>query len=414
MVVIPESKPMALGIKDRGDLKVALLIYWLVTHGGGEQVMGVLAEMFPQADLFCLVADPATLSDSLRQHRLTTSFLQHIPGSRRWHKHFLPLQPFALEQLDLSGYDLVISLESGPTKGVLTHTETCHICYCLSPMRYLWDFYPEYRRHLGPVVRSVFSIAAHYLRIWDVSSAARVDYFGAISQTVASRVRKHYRRDSSVIYPPVNVSAGYLSQEQDDYYLIVGRLVDYKRVDLAIGACNQLGRRLRIIGKGDQYQSLRRLSGPTIEFLGQADDQTLRDNYAHCRALLFPAEEDFGIVPVEAQSFGRPVLAFGRGGASETVIGFASADARSPATSTGIFFQEQSAECLAEAILRFESIEREFSPEFIRSNALRFAVPRFKEEMYEFIDECLFNHRLAQDGLAESPRSGPNHELKPK
>lgn len=414
MVVTPESKPMAQFVKDRGDLKVALLIYWLVTHGGGEQVMAVLAEMFPQADLFCLVADPATLSDSLRHHRLTTSFLQHIPGSRRWHKHFLPLQPFALEQLDLSGYDLVISLESGPTKGVLTHTETCHICYCLTPMRYLWDFYPEYRRHLGPVVRSVFSIAAHYLRMWDVTSAARVDYFGAISQTVASRVRKHYRRDSSVIYPPVNVSAGYLSQEQDDYYLIAGRLVDYKRVDLAIGACNQLKRRLRIIGKGDQYQSLRRLSGPTVEFLGHADDATLRDNYAHCRALLFPAEEDFGIVPVEAQSFGRPVLAFGRGGALETVIGLASDDARSPATSTGIFFQEQSAECLADAILRFESIEREFSPEFIRSHALRFAVPRFKEEMYEFIDECLFNHRLGQESLAESPRSGPNHELKPK
>jgi glycosyltransferase involved in cell wall biosynthesis len=399
-------------VKERADLKVALVFYWFVSHGGGEQVMDVLAEMYPQADLFCLVADPATMTPRLRTHRLTTSFLQRVPGALRWYRHFLPLQPFALEQLDFTGYDLVISLESGPTKGVLTHAETCHICYCLSPMRYIWDLYPEYRRHLGTIVRPVFSLTAHYMRMWDLAAASRVDYFGAISQTVAARIQKHYRRDASVIYPPVNVSAGYLSPEKDDYYLVIGRLVDYKRVDLAISACNQLKRRLRVIGKGDQSEKLRRLAGPNIEFLGHADDQTVRENYAHCRALLFPGEEDFGIVPVEAQSFGRPVIAFGRGGALETIIGFGTNNERSPATSTGLFFWEQSADSLADAILRFESIEKEFSPAFIRSNAQRFDVPRFKAEMYDFIDTSLANHRLSHVSLAPPLNSDANPQLK--
>ena len=398
-------------VKNRADLKVALVFYWFVSHGGGEQVMDVLAEMFPQADLFCLVADPATMTPRLRTHRLTTSFLQHVPGARRWYKHFLPLHPLALEQLDLSGYDLVISLESGPTKGVLTHADTCHICYCLSPMRYIWDLYPEYRRQFGTIVRSVFSLTAHYMRMWDLASAARVDYFGAISETVAARIQKHYKRDSVVIYPPVNVSAGYLVQPQDDYYLVVGRLVDYKRVDLAINTCNQLKRRLRIIGKGDQYQKLRKLAGPTIEFLGHADDQTVRENYARCRALLFPGEEDFGIVPVEAQSFGRPVIAFGRGGALETIIGFTANNDQTPATSSGLFFSEQSADSLTDAILQFESIEKEFSPVFIRSNAQRFDVPRFKSEMYDFVGTCLANHGLSQMSVPSLLPSNSNSEL---
>ena len=375
----------------RPDLRVAIVHYWFVGQGGGEKVVEALADMFPQAHLFCLVADEATMSLRLRSHPLTTTFLQRIPGARRWYRHFLPLQPFALEQLDLSGYDLVISLESGPAKGVITHTETCHICYCLSPMRYLWDMYPAYRRSLGPLVRAVFSLTSHYLRIWDLASASRVDYFGAISHTVASRVRKHYRRDARVIYPPVNVSRGYSADDTSDYYLVVGRMVDYKRVDLAIEACNRLRRRLRIIGRGDQWARLHKLAGPTVEFMGPADDDTVRESYAHCRALLFPGEEDFGIVPVEAQSLGRPVIAFGQGGALETVIGLEE-NAGDPATSTGVFFAEQSVDSLVDAMLRFESLETEFSPEFIRSSVLRFDVSRFKSEMSKFIDCCLADH----------------------
>lgn len=357
--------------------------------------MDVLAEMFPQADLFCLVAEPATMTPRLRKHRLTTSFLQNIPGALRWHKHFLPLHPLALEQLDLSGYDLVISLESGPTKGVLTHTETCHICYCLSPMRYIWDLYPAYRRQFGTIIGSIFSLTAHYMRMWDLASASRVDYFGSISHTVSARIQKIYRRDAPVIYPPVNISAGYVAEQHDDYYLVAGRLVDYKRVDLAIKACNQLKRRLRVIGKGDQYEKLRKMAGPQVEFLGHADDQTLRENYAHCRALLFPGEEDFGIVPVEAQSFGRPVIAFGRGGAVETVVGFVAGNGPPPESCTGSFFFEQTPESLAEAILQFESMEKEFSPAFIRSQTHRFDTPRFKSEMSDFVDACLVDHHPA-------------------
>ena len=397
--------------KEHSHLKVALVFYWFVGHGGGEQVIEVLAEMFPRADLYCLVADQKCMNPQLRGHRLTTSFLQHIPGSRRWYRHFLPFQPFALEQLDLSSYDLVISLESGPTKGVLTHAETCHICYCLSPMRYIWDLYPEYGRQLSALVRPIFSLTAHYLRLWDLASASRVDYFGAISNTVSARVKKHYRRNASVIYPPVDVSKGYLSQKIDDYYLVVGRLVDYKRVDLAIKACNQLKRRLRVIGKGDQYKQLRAIAGSTIEFLGHATDDTLRENYAHCRALLFPPEEDFGIVPVEAQSFGRPVIAFGKGGARETVIGFNADHQENATNSTGIFFSEQSVGSLADAILQFESLETTFVPEFIQSTVWRFNVSRFKSEMSEFIHACLGNHHATEDSrpicstLAVSPPS---------
>jgi glycosyltransferase involved in cell wall biosynthesis len=389
------------------NLRVAIVHYWFVGFTGGEKIVEALAELFPQADLFALVAKPECLPDTLRSRKLTTSFLQHIPGSRRWHRHFLPLQPFALEQLDLTGYDLVISLESGPAKGVITHTETCHICYCLSPMRYLWDMYPAYRSGLSPLARVIFSMTAHYLRMWDYASASRVDHFGAISQTVASRVRKHYHRDASVIYPPVKVSSGYLSQRRDDFYLVVSRLVDYKRVDLAIRACNQLKRPLRIIGEGDQYKNLRSIAGPSVEFLGHVDDETVNENYARCRALLFPGEEDFGIVPVEAQSFGRPVIAYGRGGALETVTGLTSDGSCSPQNCTGLFFAEQTPESLADAMRTFESLEARLDPRLIQSSVQRFDASRFHTEMQEFIDQCLADHRNGTGGMHQGRKASP-------
>jgi glycosyltransferase involved in cell wall biosynthesis len=375
------------------NLKVAIVHYWFVGYTGGERVVAALAEMFPQADLFALVADPKTMPPELRAHRLTTSFLDSIPGSRRWHRHFLPLQPFALEQLDVSGYDLILSSESGPAKGVVSPAGTCHICYCHSPMRYLWDMYHGYRRSMGPVVRTIFSAAAHYLRQWDLASAARVDYFVANSLNVARRIRKHYRRESAVVHPPVNVASGSISNRMDDYYLVVSRLIDYKRVDLAIAACNQLGRRLRIVGDGAQYKRLRRMSGPGIEFLGHLDDKGVKECYAHCRALLFPGEEDFGIVPVEAQSFGRPVIAYGRGGALETVTGLTLNGSFSPETASGVFFTEPTPESLAEAVRTFESMEARFDPHFIRSSVQRFDQSRFRASMGDFVNQCLVEHR---------------------
>ena len=366
-------------------MRVAIIHYWFTGYGGGERVIEAFAGMFPQADFFALVASERGIPAALSKRRLTTSFVGSIPGAKRWYRHFLPLFPYALEQFDLHGYDLVISSESGPAKGVIVPPGACHICYCHSPMRYVWDMYHEYRKGMNPLARAVFSLASHYVRQWDVTTAARVDHFVANSQYVAGRIRKYYRRESTVIHPPVDVTAGYLADRTDDYYLVVSRLVPYKRVDLAIEACNRLGRRLRVVGAGPEEKHLRRLAGPTIEFAGKLDDQRLRECYARSRALLFPAEEDFGIVPVEAQSFGRPVIAYGRGGALETVIGLD--EGGDPRAATGIFFDQQTAESLAGAIGRFEEIEREFSPECIRASAQRFSLERFKKEFVRFAAE---------------------------
>jgi glycosyltransferase involved in cell wall biosynthesis len=382
-------------------LRVAIVHYWLLSYAGGEKVVHALAEMFPQADIFAVVADDATRA-RFSPHRVTTSFLQRIPGSHRYHRHLLPLYPFALEQFDLRDYDLVLSSESGPAKGVITSAHTCHICYCHSPMRYLWDLYHPYLdgADVRAVSRAVFAAAAHYLRLWDVASASRVDHFVANSRNVAARIRKHYRRAADVIYPPVDTASGSISHSTDDYYLVVSRLVDYKRVDLAIDACRKLGRRLRIVGDGPQLGTLQRRSGKGIEFLGHLREDELRDQYAHCRALLLTAEEDFGMTSVEAQSFGRPVIAYGRGGALETVAGPFSGDEVVPGSSSGIFFSEQSRQSLCDALIAFECVEADFSPTSIAAGAGRFSVPRFKREMQEFIARSL----NARDTVVSVPR----------
>jgi glycosyltransferase involved in cell wall biosynthesis len=369
--------------------RIAIVHYWFVAHRGGERVVETMASMFPQADLFSLVVDPEALPDSLRQRSIETSFLQRLPGSRRWHRRLLPLYPLALEQFDLSGYDLVLSSESGPAKGVLTSARTCHVCYCHSPMRYLWDFYHQYKcgRSFGRWSRPLFTLASHYLRLWDAAAADRVDYFVANSRNVASRIRKHYRRESTVIYPPVNVHAGYVANQVDDYYLVVGQFVDYKRIDLSIAACKRLGRRLHVVGEGEQYTRLRKLAGPSIVFCGALSDRELYEQYAHCRALLFPGEEDFGIVPVEALSFGRPVIAYGRGGVTETVQGFCAGTLNPPETSSGIFFHEPSEDSLIEAMQAFEEVEHRFSPFFIRQQSERFAPEHFQEGLGNFLSD---------------------------
>jgi glycosyltransferase involved in cell wall biosynthesis len=388
-----------------GSLRVAIVHYWFVGNGGGERVVEALAEMFPRADLFCLFAEPATMTPRLRSHRLTTSFLQRIPGGRRWYKQLLPLHPLAIEQLDVSQYDLILSSESGAAKGVLPSPGACHICYCHTPMRYLWDLYPLYHRSLRPLAGKAFALTAHYLRMWDLASASRVDHFVANSHNVASRIRKHYRRDATVIYPPVDVSLGYLSQSVDDYYLVVSRLIDYKRVDLAIEACNRLNRPLRVIGDGDQYKYLRKLAGPSIKFLGHLDDEAVRENYAGCRALLFPGEEDFGIVPVEAQSFGRPVLAYGCGGVLETVRGVTTGDRLNVEHAGGVFFPEQTADSLTAALEFFESVESRFSPSFIRHSVEQFDARRFKSEMSDFINQSLGHRRGSLSPVEISSKS---------
>jgi glycosyltransferase involved in cell wall biosynthesis len=375
------------GIPPLDKARVAIVHYWFRSHRGGERVVEEIAAMFPQADLFALVADPLAIPTSLRGRSIHTSLLQKIPGSTRWHRRFLPFYPLALEQFDLTTYDLVISSESGPAKGVLTSAQTCHVCYCHSPMRYLWDFYHNHRNGagIGRWSKCIFTLAAHYLRLWDAASADRVDYFVANSRNVAARIRKHYRRDSRVIYPPVNVSAGYIAGQTEDFYLLVGQFVEYKRLDLAIEACNRLGRRLHIVGQGEQYRKLRKLAGPTVRFCGPLSDVELREQYAHCRALLFPGEEDFGIVPVEALSFGRPVIAYGRGGVTESVVGFDAGPGTAPESSSGMFFHHPSVESLVDAMLAFEKIEHRFDPIFIRQQALRFGREQFHQRFGQFL-----------------------------
>lgn len=381
-------------------LRIAIVHYWFVARRGGERVVEVLAKMFPEADIYALLADPGALPESFAGRSVKTSFIQKIPGSLHWHRQLIPLYPYALEQFDLRGYDLVISSESGPAKGVLTDASTCHVCYCHSPMRYLWDFYPAYlERKLKPSSMA-FSLAAHYLRMWDLATASRVDYFVANSENVAGRIRKHYRRKAEVVYPPVEVSLGRASEGHDGYYLFVGELVKYKRADLAIEACSRLSRPLRVVGDGPEYKRLRRLCGAGVQWMGRLSGDDLRQQYARCRALIFPGEEDFGIVPVEAQSCGRPVIAYGRGGVLESVSGYIGKSTPVERTS-GIFFREQTVESLKDAIVAFEAVESGFSAVFIRSQVERFDVSHFRSKMDAFIRDSLKAFSEARNSAKE-------------
>jgi len=368
-------------------LRVALVHYWHIRRRGGERVLEVLGDMFPQADIFMLVYDPGALSDSIKAHKITGSFLQKLPRAHRYHRALLPLYPLALEQLRLDEYDLVISQESGPAKGVITRADACHVCYCHTPMRYLWDMYHEYlsRAPFGFVGRGFYSLACHYVRQWDYATAARVDHFVASSQNGARRIRKYYKRGSDVIYPPVDLDSFSVSEEHEDFYLVVSPLVAYKRIDLAVEACNALKRRLIVIGDGPEKSALMKMGGPTITFLGFQSDEAVREHYRRCRAFLFPGEEDIGLTPIEAQASGRPVIAYGRGGAVETVGGFYPGEHVNPEEATGVFFAEQSADALMEAILAFEAVEAKFSPALIRAQAERFDVAHFKEQLGNFI-----------------------------
>lgn len=404
------------GEGDLSKLKVALVHFWLVNRCGAERVLEAFCELFPQADIFALVADRNALSAGLKQHRLTTSFVQKIPGSHRGHRYLLPLYPLALEQFDLRGYDLVISSESGPAKGVLTDPGTLHICYCHTPMRYIWDFYPGYMRdrNLGKLRKLIFALTAHYARMWDVTAAARVDHFVAISHYVAERIRKFYGRGADVIYPPIphitpfedgRTSASGQAWPRNGtpgYYLVLGRMVQYKRVDLAVSACSQLGRPLHVVGTGEELGRLKQLAGPSVQFLGSLNDDDVRDQYSRCRALLFPGEEDLGATPLEAQAFGKPVIAYGKGGVRETVI---PAGTTPPEQATGVFFDRPEIESVVEAIRTFEAAEERFRPETMRHNARQFGKARFMTEMSTFITDKLRKHKSSGNVKTQSRTS---------
>jgi glycosyltransferase involved in cell wall biosynthesis len=382
--------------------RVALVHYWLVTHRGGERVIEALAEMFPKADIFTLVYDDSGTSAIIRQHPIHTSFIQKLPFARRLYRAYLPLFPLALEQFDLRGYDLVISSESGPAKGVLTDPETCHICYCHTPMRYVWNLYHDYREGAGPLTRLAMPLLMHYLRQWDQASAGRVDYFVANSWNTARRVRRYFGREACVIYPPVDTQQFSPSSSLGSYYLAVAEMVPYKRIDLAVEAFNRLGRRLLVVGDGPKLRRWRRLAKPNVEFLGRLESADLARLYASCRALIFPGEEDFGIIPLEAQACGRPVIAYRRGGSLETVIGYEGNGSRDPEACTGLLFPAQTVQALVQAVQLFESVEGRFDPAFIRAHAERFDKARFKAEMQAFVTEKVAEFRC-RAGMGSGP-----------
>lgn len=374
----------------RTEPRVALVHDWLTGLRGGEKVLEAICEMFPSAEIFTLFHEPGSVGTRIESHRIHASFLNRVPLARRHYRRLLPLFPLAIESFDLGGFDLVISTSHCVAKGVIPPPDAPHLCYCLTPVRYAWDKADEYLR--SPLAAALASPFLHYLRLWDVASSARVDRFVAISQWVKARVAKYYRRDAEVVHPGVDTDYYHPPDRpgRGDYYLAASALVPYKRIDLAIRACERLKRPLVVAGSGPEERALRRLAGPSVRFAGRVSDESLRDLYRGARAYLFPGEEDYGIQPIEAMACGTPVIAYGRGGATETVSN----------GETGLHFSVQSADGLAEAILSFEKAESEgrFSRESCRARALRFSRERFRREFSRALEGLW--------GVSRGPRPG--------
>lgn len=368
-------------------MRVALVTDWFTSFGGAERVLMELHRLFPEAPLYTSVYDPAGLPEELRGWDVRPSFLQRVPLARGRYRAFLPLMPLAFEQFDLREFDLVISCSSACAKGVITRPDALHLCYCHTPCRYVWDLYHDYTA--GMRGRALFAPVAHWLRIWDRISSDRVDQFVANSREVAGRIRKHYRRDAEIVHPPVDVERIQPNgAPPEDFYLTVSRLVPYKRIDLAVQAATRLGRRLVVVGDGPERGRLETMAGPSVEFTGHLTDAEVASLLARCRAFLFPAWEDFGIAAVEAQAAGRPVVAFGRGGALDSVV-----DGR-----TGVLFEEQTVAGLVEGMLRFD--RSHIDPQVCRSNAERFGASHFRERMSATIETHI-------QGVLRRPSSEP-------
>ena len=359
-------------------MRVAIVHYWLVGMRGGEKVLESICNIYPDADIFTHVYDPGSVSGTIKRHRITTTSISRLPFPRKFYKKYLPLMPMALERLNLNDYDLIISSESGPSKGIIPNSPALHVCYCHSPMRYIWNMSHDYYNRSSLFTKLMMPMFSHYLRQWDVTTAARVDSFAANSATVAGRIRSYYRREAEVVYPPVDTAAfaPVSSSEIGDYYLMAGELVSYKRPDLAVAAFNQLKLKLKVIGGGEMLKHLRSVAGPTVEIMGPQPFDVLKHHYARCQALIFPGEEDFGLVPVEAMASGRPVIAYGRGGATETVIG----------DETGVFFKSQTVEAIIDAIERLERLD--LDPAVAVARAKSFGKDVFAEKFKSFVERA--------------------------
>ena len=382
-VSVAESRLPAATVAAMRTPRVAIVHDWLVTYAGAERVLEQIIACFPDADLFSLVdfLDDRTF---LRDKRATTSFIQHLPFARKRYRAYLPLMPLAIEQLDVSAYDIVISSSHAVAKGVLTGPDQVHISYVHSPIRYAWDLQHQYleQSHLTRGLRSAFArIVLHYIRNWDIRTSNSVDHFVANSQFIARRIKKVYQREAQVIFPPVDVDAFALGEDKDDFYLTASRLVPYKKVDLIVGAFARMPeRKLVVIGDGPQMSAVRAKATANVEVMGYQPFSVLHEYMRRAKAFVFAAEEDFGIAPVEAQACGTPVVAYGKGGALETVRDL------SQSCPTGLFFHEQSAVAIAAAVGEFEHSAHRFSALDCRANAERFSAVRFREQFGAYVD----------------------------
>ncbi len=361
-------------------MKAAIVHDWLTNYGGAERVLQAIADQFPDAPIYTVVYDKEKMGGHFKNHEIRTTYIQKIPFGVKKYNLYLPLLPGAVERLDLTEYDLVISSSTCCAKGVLTRADAIHICYCATPMRYAWDFYFKYKNSSGGLKKLLIPLFMKGIRQWDVISSNRVDHFIANSKNVAKRIKKHYRRESQVIYPFADTEFFTPEGSEDKgYYFIVTRLVEYKRIDLAVKAFNKLGLPLIIAGEGRELANLKKIAKDNIKFTGRISNEEIREYYRGCKAFIFPGEEDFGITPVEAQSTGKPVIAFGKGGALETVIDGV----------TGVFFPQQTAESLSEAVERFQKLT--FDPDVIRKNAENFSKAEFIRDFNNFVQDKINN-----------------------
>lgn len=372
-------------------MKVAIVHEWLVSYAGSERVVEQLLHLYPEADLFALVEFlPQELRFFIADKPVKTSFIQNLPFAQRHFRQYLPLMPLAIEQFDLSGYDLIISSNHAVTKGVLTRPDQLHISYVYTPIRYAWDLQQQYLQGAGlkkGIKAMVAGLILHYLRLWDLASADRVDEFIAISEYVSRRIAKTYRRQAAVIYPPVAVDQFQPYSQRQDFYLTVARFVPYKRVELIVAAFTELGLPLIVIGDGPNWKQVQALAGSNIKLLGYQSDAVVKSHLETCKAFVFAAEEDFGITPVEALAAGAPVIAYGRGGVAETVV----------PGKTGLFFEEQSVESLILTIKQFEAHPHLWQTDQLRQQAEKFSQQRFREQFATYVDQAWKRFQLRND-----------------
>lgn len=367
------------------EAQVAIVHEWPVMYAGSEQVVAAMLEVFPRADLYALVHNPEPLRGTpLEGVPVRTSFIQLLPKAREKYRAYLPLMPLAVEQFDLRSYDIVISSNHAVAKGALTRADQLHVSYTHTPIRYAWDLYLDYLNESGMAqgIKSWLArLILHYIRIWDSTAANRVDAYLANSSYVARRIEKLYRRPARVLHPPVDVSRYRHDLLREEFFVAVSRFVPYKRMGLIVEAFTRMGKPIVLIGDGPEYTRAQRIAGPNVKLLGHQPDEVVTDYLQRARAFVFAAEEDFGIAPVEAQAAGCPVIAFGKGGALETVVGWPETGA------TGIFFDSQTPEALETAVELFEAHSSEFDPEDCRHNAERFSRERFLHNMSETAQE---------------------------